>query len=37
MIRLAVTHAGTVRLRFDLDAGGALAALAGHAARSCAP
>jgi hypothetical protein len=36
MIRLSVPHAGRVRLVFAPDPGRALAALAGHAARSCA-
>ena len=36
MIRLTVPRAGVVRLGFEFDPGRALAALAGHAARSCA-
>ena len=36
MIRLTVPRAGLVRLAFSPDAGAALAALTGHAARSCA-
>ncbi len=36
MIRLSLPRAGLVRLAFAPDAGRALAALTGHAARSCA-
>jgi hypothetical protein len=35
MLRLTVPHAGTVGLRFDVDAGSAFGAVAGTAARAC--